>query len=52
MLGRWKNPDNDDNPDTVSNSVEDGNTWTVGILWNDVIKEGNNLDLLLNSGKS
>ena len=39
----WKNPDNHDDPDTAANSVEDGNTWTVGILWNDVIKEGNNL---------
>ena len=48
----WKNPDNDDNPDTASNSVEDGNTWTIGILWNDVIKEGNNLGFAIGTAET
>ena len=37
----WKNPDNEDNPDTSMNKVEQGNTWSVGLLWNDAFIEGN-----------
>ena len=37
----WKNPDNEDSPDTSMNKVEDGNTWSVGFLWNDAFVEGN-----------
>ena len=48
----WKNPDNYDNPDTASNSVEDGNTWTVGVLWNDVIKDGNNLGFAIGTAET
>ena len=39
----WKNPDNEDSPDTSMNKAEHGNTWTVGFLWNDAFSEGNNL---------
>ena len=48
----WKNPDNKDNPDTAANSVEDGKTWTIGILWNDVIKEGNNLGFAIGTAET
>jgi len=37
----WKNPDNEDSPDNSMNRVEDGNTWSVGFLWNDAFVEGN-----------
>ena len=37
----WKNPDNEDSPDTPMNKVEDGNTWSVGFLWNNAFIEGN-----------
>jgi hypothetical protein len=39
----WKMPDKADNPDTASNSVEDGKTWTLGLMWNDAFVDGNNL---------
>ncbi len=39
----WKNPDNEDSPDTSMNKVEAGNTWMVGFLWNDAFAEANNL---------
>ncbi|MBO8205144.1 carbohydrate porin [Prochlorococcus marinus] len=48
----WKNPDNDDNPDTAANSVEDGNTWTIGMFWNDVIQEGNNLGFAIGTAET
>jgi len=48
----WKNPDNDDNPDTSANAVEDGHTWTIGMLWNDVIKEGNNLGFAIGTAET
>tara|TARA_B100001093_G_scaffold461606_1_gene476202 strand:- start:738 stop:1895 length:1158 start_codon:yes stop_codon:yes gene_type:complete len=48
----WKNPDNHDDPDTAVNSVEDGKTWTVSILWNDVIKEGNNLGFAIGTAET
>ena len=41
----WKNPDNEDSPDTSMNKVEHGNTWTIGFLWNDSFVEGNNLGI-------
>ena len=37
----WKNPDNEDSPDTSMNKVEYGKTWSVGFLWNDAFIEGN-----------
>ncbi|WP_269608871.1 hypothetical protein [Prochlorococcus marinus] len=37
----WKNPENDDSPDTSMNKVEDGNTWSIGFLWNNALIEGN-----------
>ena len=37
----WKNPDNEDNPDTAMNKVEHGNTWSFGFLCNDAFIEGN-----------
>ena len=41
----WKNPDNEDSPDTASNSVEDDTTWTIGLLWDNVGTEGNTLGI-------
>ena len=37
----WKNPENDDSPDTSMNKVEDGNTWSIGFLWNNALIDGN-----------
>ena len=37
----WKNPENDDSPDTSMNKVEDGNTWFIGFLWNNALIDGN-----------
>ena len=37
----WKNPDNEDSPDTSMNKVEHGKTWSVGFLWNNALIEGN-----------
>ena len=37
----WKNPDNEDSPDTSMNKVEHGKTWSVGFLWNNAFIEGN-----------
>ncbi len=48
----WKRPDNKDNPDTASNSIEDGNTWTVGAMWNDAFKNGNNLGLAIGTAET
>ena len=48
----WKNPDNEDNPDTASNSVEDGNTWTIGVLWNDAFIDGNNLGFAIGTAET
>ena len=39
----WKTPDNEDNPDTSANAVEDLTTWTIGLIWNDAFVDGNNL---------
>ena len=36
-----KNPENDDSPETSMNKVEDGNTWSIGFLWNNTLIEGN-----------
>ena len=41
----WNNPDNDDRPDTSTNKVEDGNTWSVGFLWNDTFFKWNKFGL-------
>jgi hypothetical protein len=39
----WKNPENEDSPDTAMNKVEEGNTWSIGFLWNDAFIDGNKL---------
>jgi len=41
----WKTPDREDNPDTASNSIEDSETWTLGLMWNDAFIDGNNLGI-------
>ena len=48
----WKTPDNEDNPDTASNSVEDGTTWTIGAMWNDAFRDGNNLGLAIGTAET
>ena len=48
----WKSPDNEDNPDTSANSVESGNTWTVGVMWSDAFREGNNLGLAIGTSET
>jgi len=46
----WKTPDKEDDngaDDTDNNTddVEDTNTWSIGIVWNDFGSEGNNLGI-------
>tara|TARA_Y100001968_G_scaffold327767_1_gene373499 strand:+ start:278 stop:1306 length:1029 start_codon:yes stop_codon:yes gene_type:complete len=48
----WKSPDNLDSPDTASNSVEDGATWTVSSIWNDVFREDDNLGLAIGTAET
>ena len=48
----WKNPDYDDNPDTASNSVEDGQTWTIAMHWENAFKEGNNLGFAIGTAET
>ena len=48
----WKNPDNPDNPDTAANSVEYGNTWTISMLWENAIKDGNNLGVAIGTAET
>ena len=48
----WKNPDNDDSPDTAMNKVEDGNTWSIGFLWNDAFIEGNKFGFGIGTAKT
>ena len=48
----WKNPDNEDDPDTAANSVEDGHTWTLGVLWNDAFIDGNNLGFAIGTAET
>ena len=44
----WKNPDKVDD----SSNIEDGNTWTIGAMWNDAFREGNNLGLALGTAET
>ncbi len=44
----WKNPDKVDD----SSNIEDGNTWTVGAMWNDAFRDGNNLGLALGTSET
>ncbi len=44
----WKNPDKVDD----SSNIEDGNTWTVGAMWNDAFRDGNNLGLALGTAET
>ena len=48
----WKNPDNPDDPDTAANSVEYGNTWTISMLWENAIKDGNNLGVAIGTAET
>ncbi len=48
----WKSPDNEDNPDTASNSVEAGNTWTVGAIWSDAFRDGDNLGFAIGTAET
>ena len=44
----WKNPDKVDD----SSNVEDGKTWTIGAMWNDAFRDGNNLGLALGTAET
>ena len=44
----WKNPDKIDD----SSNIQDGNTWTVGAMWNDAFKDGNYLGLALGTAET
>ena len=44
----WKNPDKVDD----SSNIEDGNTWTIGAIWNDAFRDGNNLGLALGTAET
>ncbi len=44
----WKNPDNVDD----SSNIEDGSTWTVGAMWNDAFRDGNNLGLAIGTAET
>ncbi len=48
----WKNPENEDRPDTAMNKVEDGNTWSVGFLWNDAFVEGNKFGFAIGTAET
>ena len=48
----WKNPDKEDGTDNATNTVEDGNTWTVGLLWDDAFVDGNNLGFGLGTAET
>ena len=44
----WKNPDKVDD----SSNIEDGKTWTIGAMWNDAFRDGNNLGLALGTAET
>ena len=44
----WKNPDKVDD----SSNIEDGKTWTIGAIWNDAFRDGNNLGLALGTAET
>jgi len=44
----WKKPENIDD----SSNIEDGNTWTVGAMWNDAFRDGNNLGLAIGTAET
>ena len=44
----WKNPENTDD----ASNIEDGNTWTVGAMWNDTLRDGNNLGWALGTAET
>ena len=44
----WKNPENVDD----DANIEDGKTWTLGAMWNDAFKEGNNLGLAVGTAET
>ena len=44
----WKNPDKvDDN-----SNIEDGNTWTIAMHWENAFKEGNNLGFAIGTAET
>ena len=44
----WKNPENTD----YAFNFEDGNTRTVGAMWNDALRDGNNLGWAIGTGET
>ncbi len=44
----WKNPENVDD----GLNIEDGNTWTVGAMWNDALADGNNLGIAIGTAET
>ncbi len=47
----WSDPDKDNASDTASNKVEDSETWTVGLMWNDAFVDGNNIGFALGTAE-
>ena len=44
----WKNPDKVDD----SSNIEDGNTWTIAMHWENAFKEGNNLGFAIGTAET
>ena len=44
----WKNPDNVDE----NANIEDGNTWTIAMHWENAFKEGNNLGFAIGTAET
>ena len=44
----WKKPENTND----SSNIEDGNTWTVGAMWNDTFRDGNNLGFAIGTAET